>query len=161
MRKRWRLSPSDAYIKGRSAAFYNFAGEPQTALRLLDEAAILDPFLHIWCVEERVAALYNVGQFREAIDAAMRLTWQTRRSRLYRAACHAALGEHIAAREAVAEAIANAPGLTTEFVEIHETYRDQDVKRKLIDLLVASGLPRRPRRVSADSSKRQVMAQAS
>ena len=72
--KAMALSPSDAYIKGRSAAFYNFAGEPQTALKLLDEAAILDPFLHIWCVEERVAALYNLGQFREAIDAALRLT---------------------------------------------------------------------------------------
>ncbi len=142
--KAMALSPSDAYITGRSAAFYNGAGEPHTALRLLDEAAILDPFLHIWCVEERVAALYNLGQFREAIDAALRLTLQTRRSRLYRAASHAALGEHVLATEVVAEAIANAPGLTTEFVEIQETYRDRDVKRKLIDLLVASGLPRRP-----------------
>jgi len=90
----------------------------------------------------------------------LRLTLQTRRSRLYRAASHAALGEHVLATEVVAEAIANAPGLTTEFVEIQETYRDRDVKRKLIDLLVASGLPRRPGSVAADSSKSQAVAQA-
>jgi len=51
------LSPSDAYVKGRSAAFYNFSGEPERALQLLDEAGELDPFLHVWCVEERVAVL--------------------------------------------------------------------------------------------------------
>ena len=37
--KAMALSPSDAYIKGRSAAFYNFAGEPERALQLLDERA--------------------------------------------------------------------------------------------------------------------------
>jgi adenylate cyclase len=107
--KAMALSPSDAYIKGRSAAFYNFAGEPERALKLLDEAAELDPFLHVWCVEERVAVLYNLGRFREAIEAALRLTFQTRRSRLYRAAAHAALGETERAGDVVAGAIASGP----------------------------------------------------
>ena len=139
--KAMALSPSDAYVKGRSAAFYNFSGEPERALQLLDEAAELDPFLHVWCVEERVAVLYNLGRFREAIEAALHLTFQTRRSRLYRAAAHAALGESAHAREIVAEAIANAPDLTTDYVEFHECYRDPVTKRKLIKLLVSAGLP--------------------
>jgi adenylate cyclase len=142
------LSPSDAYIKGRSAAFYNFVGEPETALKVLDEAAELDPFLHTWCIEERVAALYTLSRLPEAIGAALDLSLQTRRSRLYRAAAHAALGEWDAARDAIAEAVANAPGLTTEFVEGQELYRDRDVKRRLLDLLVGAGLPR-PQRVPA------------
>jgi adenylate cyclase len=136
------LSPSDAYIKGRSAAFYNFVGEPETALKVLDEAAELDPFLHTWCIEERVAALYTLSRLPEAIGAALDLSLQTRRSRLYRAAAHAALGEWDVARDAIAEAVANAPGLTTEFVESQELYRDRDVKRRLLDLLVGAGLPR-------------------
>jgi tetratricopeptide (TPR) repeat protein len=41
------LSPSDAYIKGRSAAFYTFAGEPERAIELLGEAEELDPFLPV------------------------------------------------------------------------------------------------------------------
>ena len=131
--KAMALSPSDAYVKGRSAAFYNFSGEPERALQLLDEAGELDPFLHVWCVEERVAVLYHLGRFREAIEAALRLTFQTRRSRLYRAAAHAALGETARAREVVAEAIASAPDLTTDFVENHEWYRDTPIKRTLIE----------------------------
>lgn len=67
------LSPSDAYIKGRSAAFYNFSGEPLRALQLLDEAAELDPFLHVWCIEERVAVLYNLGRFRSSDIANCRI----------------------------------------------------------------------------------------
>ncbi len=139
--KAMALSPSDAYVKGRSAAFYNFSGEPERALQLLDEAAELDPFLHVWCVEERVAVLYNLGRFRESIEAALHLTFQTRRSRLYRAAAHAALGETARAREIVAEAIANAPDLTTDYIEFLECYRDPVTKRKLIELLVSAGLP--------------------
>jgi adenylate cyclase len=139
--KAMALSPSDAYIKGRSAAFYNFSGEPKRALQLLDEAAELDPFLHVWCIEERVAVLYNLGQFREAIEAALRLTFQTRRSRLYRAAAYAALGETACACEVIAEALASAPDLTTDFVENHEFYRDPTIKGTLIEFLVRAGLP--------------------
>ena len=142
--KAMELSPSDAYVKGRSAAFYNFSGDPARALALLDEAGELDPFLHVWCIEERVAVLYNLGRFREAIEAALRLTFQTRRSRLYRAAAHAALGETARAREIIAEAIASAPDLTTDFVENHEWYRDAAIKRTLIEFLVSAGLPECP-----------------
>ena len=142
--KAMELSPSDAYVKGRSAAFYNFSGEPERALALLDEAGELDPFLHVWCIEERVAVLYHLGRFREAIEAALRLPFQTRRSRLYRAAAHAALGEIARAREVVAEAIASAPDLTTDFVENHEWYRDAAIKRTLIESLVRAGLPACP-----------------
>jgi adenylate cyclase len=142
--KAMALSPSDAYIKARSAAFYNFSGEPERALQLLDEAGELDPFLHVWCVEERVAVLYNLGRFREATEAALRLTFQTRRSRLYSAAAHAARGEPDHARQIVAEAIATTSDLTTDYVENREFYRDPAIKQTLIELLVAAGLPKRP-----------------
>jgi adenylate cyclase len=142
--KAMALSPSDAYVKGRSAAFYNFSGEPERALALLDQAGELDPFLHVWCIEERVAVLYHLGRFREAIEAALRLTFQTRRSRLYRAAAHAALGETARAREIVTEAIASAPDLTADFVKNHEWYRDTTIKRTLIEFLVRAGLPECP-----------------
>ena len=147
--KAMELSPSDAYVKGRSAAFYNFSGDPARALTLLDEAGELDPFLHVWCIEERVAVLYNLGRFREAIEAALRLTFQTRRSRLYRAAAHAALGETTRACEVVAEAMASDPDLTTDFVENHEWYRDAAIKRTLIEFLVRAGLPESPVELAA------------
>ena len=137
------LSPSDAYIKGRSAAFYNFSGEPERALQLLDEAGELDPFLHVWCVEERVAILYALGRYRESIEAAVRLTIQTRRSRLYRAASHLALGEEIRASKVVAEAVAISPDLTTDYVLAQESYQDSTVTQTLVERLIRAGLPTR------------------
>jgi class 3 adenylate cyclase/Tfp pilus assembly protein PilF len=136
------ISPSDAYIKGRSAAYYTFAGEPERALELLDEAEELDPFLPVWCVEERGAALYNLGRYEEAIEANRGLPFQTRNSRLYRAASRVALGDIDRARRIIAEAVASAPDLTTEYVSRQETYRDPEVTRTLIERLTAAGLPR-------------------
>jgi class 3 adenylate cyclase/TolB-like protein len=139
--KAMALSPSDAYIKGRSAAFYTFAGEPERALALLDEAERLDPFLPVWCVEERVVALYALERFDAAIEVGRTLPFQTRRSRLYRAACRVALGDLERARRIVAEALAAAPDLTTGFIERGESYRDAAMKRALVSRLVTAGLP--------------------
>ncbi len=139
--KAMAISPSDAYIKGRSAAFYNFTGEPERALELLDEADELDPFMPVWCVEERGAALYALDRFEEAIEASRGLPFQTRRSRIYRAASRVALGDIERARKLVAEALASAPELTTEYVSQQETYRDPEVTRTLIERLTAAGLP--------------------
>jgi adenylate cyclase len=140
--KAMSMSPSDAYIKARSAAFYNFVGEPEHALRLLDEAEELDPFLHVWCVEERAAVLYHLSRFREAILATLRLPFQTRRSQLYCAASHMALGEELSARKIVADALAAVPELTADYIENHEGYRDPAIKRTLIEFLLGAGLPR-------------------
>jgi adenylate cyclase len=140
--KAMTLGPSDAYIKGRSAAFYTFAGEPTRAMELLDEAEELDPFLPVWCVEERVVALYALGRFEEAAAAGRVLPFQTRRSRLYRAASRVALGDLDRARQIIAEALATNPDLTTDYIQQRETYRDLTVKRLLIDRLAEAGLPR-------------------
>jgi tetratricopeptide (TPR) repeat protein len=139
--KAMALSPSDAFIKGRSAAFYNFTGESQRALALLDEAEELDPFLPVWCVEERLAALYALGNFEEAIEIGRGLPFQTQRSRLYHAASHVALGNLDQARHIVEEALALIPGLTTDFIDL-EYYRDRTVKRLLIERASKAGLPR-------------------
>jgi adenylate cyclase len=54
-RRAMALNPSSAYIRGRSAAFYTFNRQPERALELLAEADTLDPFLPVWCLEERVS----------------------------------------------------------------------------------------------------------
>ncbi|HEY5663640.1 MAG TPA: adenylate/guanylate cyclase domain-containing protein [Ilumatobacter sp.] len=139
--KAMALSPADAFIRARSAAFYNFAGEPARALELLTEAAELDPFLPVWCVEERAAALYHLGAYAEAAEEVLGLTFQTRRSRLYRAAALAALDDIDGARRAVREALAAAPDLTTAFVDDQEHYLDESVTRTMMERLAAVGLP--------------------
>ncbi len=135
------LAPNDAYIIGRCAAFHLFAGEPERALELLDRAEALDPFLPVWCTEERVAALYSMARHDDALAAARTLPFQTRRSRLYRAASRMALGDVDRARRLVAEAVAENPGLTADYVLGNEHYQDADVMRTLLDRLRAAGLP--------------------
>ena len=136
------LSPSDAYIKARCAAFHVFAGEPEAALALLDDAEQLDPFLPVWCIEERAAALYTMDRFDDALEAGRSLPFQTRRSRLYRAASRVALGDMERARQIVAETLATSPDLSAVQLLALEYYRDKDVKRLLTNRLVEAGLPR-------------------
>ena len=78
------LNPSDAYIKARSASVSTYLGEPEPSLQLLDKAESLDPFLPVWCIEERGVALYALERFRDAIQALGNLMFQTYCARLYR-----------------------------------------------------------------------------
>ena len=101
--KAMELNPTDAYIKAACAAVFTFVGEPERALSLLDEAETLDPFLPVYCVEERGVALYALGDFAGALHFLGKLLFQTNRSRLYRAAALVALDRLDEARRLVRE----------------------------------------------------------
>lgn len=135
------LAANDAFMIAETAIFHVFAGEPERALELLDRAAELDPFLPVWCIEQRVAALYVMGRWAEAIEVARGLPFQTRRTRLYRAACQVAMGDIERARRLVAEARADNPGLTMSFVLANEDFADQTVLATLLARLRQAGLP--------------------
>jgi hypothetical protein len=45
--------------------------------------------------------------------------------------------------DVVAEAVASAPDLTTDYLETDEFYQDRAIKSRLIELLVSAGLPNR------------------
>lgn len=139
-----RLAPNDAYIVGRCAAFYTFAGEAERALELLTHAETLDPFLPVWIIEERVAALYALGRFAEMNDEARSLNFQTRRSRLYRAAGRVARGDTNRAQQLVQEALADDPALSTAYVETQELFSDVGILLTLLDRLKQAGLPTAP-----------------
>ncbi len=111
-RRAMELNPTDAYIKARCAVVFTFVGEAERSLSLLDEAEMLDPFLPVWCVEERGVALYALGRYADAIESLRKLTFQTTRSRLYRAAALVALDRSDEAVRIVREAVGGEPGLT-------------------------------------------------
>lgn len=136
-----KLAPSDAYILGRCAAFYTFAGEPERALALLDRAEALDPFLPVWIVEERIAALYALRRFDEMRAAARNLSFQTRRTRLYRAAARMIEGEAARAEALIAAALADDPKLSIAYLRAQELFRDAAVIDELASMLSAAGLP--------------------
>jgi adenylate cyclase len=136
------MNPSDAYIKARHAGVLTYVGEVERSLRLLDEADALDPFLPVWCIEERGVALYALGRHEEALDALGELVFQTYRSRLYRAAALMALDRPDEARKLVKEALAGQPDLTTSGFMSKERYRDLEKRQELSRRLEAAGLPR-------------------
>lgn len=141
--KAMELSPNDAYIKGRSAAFYTFFGMPERALELLDEAEALDPYLPVWCVEERGVAFYALQRYHDAVEHLSALPFQTRRSRLYQIASQMALGKTEEAEKLARVALMLQPDLTVEYAREQERYRDRAVLDHLMKRIVAAGIPER------------------
>ncbi len=135
------LNPNDAYIQARTAAFYTFNHQPERALELIAEAEALDPFLPVWCLEEKGVALFNLGQYEEAISALNRLAFQTFRSRSYAVACAMALGDQERSRKALAEAVSISPDLTVAKLLNRESYRYPDDAARLRTFLIEAGLP--------------------
>jgi len=140
-RRAMELNPSDAYIKARSAAFYTFKGEPTHALELIEAAVAQDPFLPVWCIEERGVALFALRRFEEALSALGAMPFQTFRSRCYEAACRMSMGDQAGASVAVAKALKVHPTLTASEFLHKETYQDREQISHLRDLLLAAGLP--------------------
>lgn len=139
--KALELAPGDAYIVGLSACFHTFNGEPEQALALLDRAEALDPFLPVYVVEDRIAALYVLGRHEDMRRAAYALPHQTRRSRLYRAAARMAEGETDRAKRLIRKARLDDPGLSADYVREQESFRDHRITDTLIARLLAAGLP--------------------
>jgi TolB-like protein len=141
-RRAMELNPSDAYIKARSAAFYTFKGEPTKALELIEAAVGQDPFLPVWCIEERGVALFALRRFEEALSALAAMPFQTFRSRCYEAACRVSMSDQAGARQAVSKALQIHPTLTALEICQKETYQDREQISHLRDLLLAAGLPK-------------------
>jgi tetratricopeptide (TPR) repeat protein len=141
IRRAMELNPSDAYIRARSAAFYTYKGEPDRALELIEAAVAQDPFLPVWCIEERGVALYALRRFEEALSALGAMPLQTFRSRCYEAACRMSIGDQAGARGAVAGALLIHPTLTLSEFFHYETFQDKVQTSNLHKLLLAAGFP--------------------
>ncbi|MBB3391576.1 adenylate cyclase [Rhizobium sp. BK275] len=143
------LAPNDAYILGRSAAFYVYAGEAEHALDMLDRAETLDPFLPVWITEERVAALYALGRFEDMMRVALTLPFQTRRKSLYQVAASMACGDAGKAEFLVRQALSLDPSLSAVYIRMQETYADESVTETLVVRNCDAGLPLTPRKAAA------------
>ena len=138
------LAPNEAYLIGRCAAVYIFAGDPLRALGLLDRAETLDPFLPVWITEERVAALYALNRHEDLCTVASTLPFQTRRTLIYQIASRVASGEVDRARALVLQALALDPSLSAEYIAVQELFADKYVIENLVARACSAGLPRAP-----------------
>lgn len=136
------LSPCDAYILARSAAFYTFNGQPDLALETIDKAIKLDPLLPVWCVEERGIALFGAERYEEAIVALKELPFQTYRSRAYQCAAFMAIGRKAEAAQAMQQALAINTELTSVSFMRKECWRDLNKRDAIKGALMEAGMPR-------------------
>jgi adenylate cyclase len=104
---------------------------PERALALLDEAEALDPYLPLWCVEDRELAFFAPERYREAIEHLSGAPLSNARFRLYQIVARMALGETEHAQKLARDALALQPDLTTNYVE------------KLVQRLIEPGVPGR------------------
>lgn len=139
--KAMRNAPNDAYILGKSANYYIRVGDCDRALALLDKAEALDPFVPVWLSELRATAYYMQGRYEEALALLKGLPYQTRDSRLYRAACHVALGDVATAQGIVRTAVGMTSGLSQSYVRQREPFQDEAVRDELVARLAEAGLP--------------------
>ena len=116
--------------------------KPTKALELIKAAVAQDPFLPVYCIEERGVALFALRRFEEALSALGAMPFQTFRSRCYEAACRVSMDDQAGARKAVSKVLQIYPTLTAlEFCH-KETYQDRKQISHLRDLLLAAGLPK-------------------
>lgn len=135
------LSPWDAYILARCAAFFTYDEQPQAALQILEKASELDPLLPVWCVEERGTAYFALGQYEQALTALNDLPFQTYRSRAYQCATLMALSRQDEAKKVMTQAMAINRELTVARFMRKETWRDPGRKRQIQGWLIDAGLP--------------------
>jgi TolB-like protein/class 3 adenylate cyclase len=136
------LSPSDAYILARCAAFYSYNGQPDIALQLLKKATDLDPLLPVWCIEEKGIAYFALDEFEKSLAALSELPFQSSRSRTYQCAALMALDRKETARIAIRQAIATNSELTATYLMRKEFWRDPSMRKRILDSLIEAGLPR-------------------
>ena len=89
-----------------------------------------------------MAANYVLHRYKDALQAARRLAFQTRRTSLYRVACRVALGDIERAQSLLLEAIGTNPDLSEEFVLRNEHYKDSSITNELLGRLYQAGLPK-------------------
>ena len=139
-KKALELSPCDAYILSRCAAFYSFIGEPEKALTTLERAIELDPLLPLWCMEERGIAFYVKGDYTSSVKAFTELPFQSSRSRLYQALAHHGLNNTALASLLIKESNVINPELTASKFMSKEPYKDKSFTSMISSTLISLGL---------------------
>ena len=109
---------------------------------MLDRAELLDPFLPVYVVEERMVANWALERYEEVVTHSHVLSLQTRRTR-YPAAL-LGLGEMQRARDLLATARSGDPSLSLEYVRGQEMYRDPSRLAMLLSSLRELGIPESP-----------------
>ncbi|MGD9512146.1 MAG: tetratricopeptide repeat protein, partial [Geminicoccaceae bacterium] len=138
--KALKLNPGSADLLATYAGWASNFGEPEEGVAAAERAMRLNPVPPYWALYNFAYAYFMVGQYEAALRMFDRMPADayTPATYVYRAATLGALGETAAAREAVAEALAQMPDLSIEaFVADYASNPSE--RDRLIETMRAAG----------------------
>lgn len=134
------LNPSDAYLLASSAVYRAYAGDGAGALRQIERAMEVDPFLPAWCVEDHGVVLYANADYAAAAQSLRRLTSPSPRALCYLAAALVAWDDLAGARAAVGRIRHVDPDYALEGFMQLAAFRDAGTREGLRVRLAQAGL---------------------
>jgi TolB-like protein len=140
-RRALSLNPNDTIIAAESANLLVRMGQPEEALRRLDDAMQRDPFPPMWVWETRFRALFHLHRYEEALDALNNVSAPHDWLQLYFAATYAHFGRLENARTALARFLAVQPAASVSLFARAEPYSDKQLLEHFLDGLRKAGLP--------------------
>jgi adenylate cyclase len=140
-RRALSLNPNDVIIAAESANLLVRMGQPEEALRRLDDVVKRDPFPVMWFWEIRFRALFHLHRYEEALDALNNVSTSLDWLQLYFAAAYAHCGRLEDARVAIARYLVVQPAASVSLFASAEPYSDKQLLEHFLDGLRKAGLP--------------------
>jgi TolB-like protein/class 3 adenylate cyclase len=134
------LNPNDADIIAENADALSYAGQPQSAIELLEKAMLLNPYYpdwYLWCLADAYGAM---GRPIDVVATVQRMQSPTEGRRLL-AANLAHLGRIEEARAVGRELLKTHPDFSIRRWADRPPYRDRAVLERFIEGLRKAGLP--------------------
>jgi TolB-like protein len=135
------LNPNDVIIAAESANLLVRMGQPEEALRRLDDVMKRDPFPAMWFWEIRFRALFHLHRYEEALDALNNVSASGGWLQLYFAAAYAHCGRLEDARATLARYLAVQSAASVSLFASVEPYSDKQLLEHFLDGLRKAGLP--------------------
>jgi adenylate cyclase len=136
------LNPNDANAQAYRSYLLVFMGHPDEAVAAIERAIRLNPFHPNWYWNYLGRALVAAGRYEAATAAFERFDAPRLKHRVRLAACYAGVGRVEDARRAVAAVLAELPDFSSSTWVATLPYRHEADRRRLLDDLLAAGLPR-------------------
>jgi TolB-like protein/class 3 adenylate cyclase/tetratricopeptide (TPR) repeat protein len=136
------LNPSDPEQIACMGVVYTFLGRADEGITWLEQAKRLDPYFEPpWHWNTIGVAHFVARRYEQALAAFNRASSSPVWVLVYRAACHALLGEMDRARECAAEALHRAPDFSLTCFAAKELFKRTEDTERLIEGMRAAGLP--------------------
>ena len=142
MRRAVELNPNNQSNAADMGLVLLHAGETEEALQWLQRAREIDPYFdQYWYWHAFGVAHFLAHRYDEALAMLDQAAARYYRIDVYRAACHARLGNEEPARRAVAECLALKPDFSTRHFMAREPFRNPDHAAHLAESLRLAGFP--------------------